>query len=307
MGLKQSFMRRSVDRQFSLPDSLGGNHQLLSTLFSSSTVGVAICDRQFRFQAINDALASMNGFPVEAHLGKTLHAMLGSVAAIVQPAFEHVFATGQSLVNYEVTAELPTRKSVGHWSESYFPIKDRKGVVRQVGCVVLELTQPRAIAASLGRLTDNLVRVNDALRAKPRHQPERRTELGRPAAELLEKCLSAVRTISTLLQPERCVSPVPPLRPLKLVCVKPKDSDEAVDFACPYPLEQAAGENSLSSREREVAILLARGKTNREVAAILIISSRTVESHRAKIMLKLGLHSVTDLVRYALRTHLIQS
>jgi hypothetical protein len=66
----------------------------------------------------------MNRIPAAAHLGKTIHAVLGSAAAKVQPAFEHVFATGQLLSNFEVTAELPSRMGAGHWNASYFPIKE---------------------------------------------------------------------------------------------------------------------------------------------------------------------------------------
>jgi DNA-binding NarL/FixJ family response regulator len=54
-------------------------------------------------------------------------------------------------------------------------------------------------------------------------------------------------------------------------------------------------------RELEVIRLLAEGKTNKEIAAQLGITVRTVETHRAKIMLKLGLHSVADIIHYALR------
>lgn len=57
-----------------------------------------------------------------------------------------------------------------------------------------------------------------------------------------------------------------------------------------------------SSRETEVIRLLAHGKTNKEVSSILGIAVKTVESHRAKIMLKLGIHSLVDLVHYA-NTH----
>ena len=65
--------------------------------------------------------------------------------------------------------------------------------------------------------------------------------------------------------------------------------------------------SSLSSREREVVAQLAAGATNREVARTLAISVRTVESHRAKIMLKLNLESLSDLVRYALRNRIVQA
>jgi DNA-binding NarL/FixJ family response regulator len=60
----------------------------------------------------------------------------------------------------------------------------------------------------------------------------------------------------------------------------------------------------LTNREREVFRLVAEGLTSGQIAARLGISSRTVETHRAKIMRKLGLHSQADLVRYAVRVGL---
>lgn len=60
-------------------------------------------------------------------------------------------------------------------------------------------------------------------------------------------------------------------------------------------------------RELEIVRLLAAGKTNKEIAALLGITVRTVETHRAKIMLKLGLHSLAELVHYAMRNEIISS
>jgi DNA-binding NarL/FixJ family response regulator len=54
-------------------------------------------------------------------------------------------------------------------------------------------------------------------------------------------------------------------------------------------------------REIEIIRLLAEGKSNKEIAALLGITVRTVETHRAKIMLKLGLHSLTEIIHYAIR------
>lgn len=63
----------------------------------------------------------------------------------------------------------------------------------------------------------------------------------------------------------------------------------------------------LTPRQRETIQLLAEGKTNKEVAALLHISVKTVETHRANIMLKLDLHSVTDLVHYAIRNEIVHT
>jgi DNA-binding NarL/FixJ family response regulator len=57
----------------------------------------------------------------------------------------------------------------------------------------------------------------------------------------------------------------------------------------------------LSAREREVLILIASGKTSTEIAAKLSISAGTVEAHRRNIMTKLGLHTIAELTKYAVR------
>jgi len=62
----------------------------------------------------------------------------------------------------------------------------------------------------------------------------------------------------------------------------------------------------LTQREREIVQLLAEGKSNKEVAGVLGISVRTAETHRSNIMLKLDLHSVVDLVRYAVRNRIVE-
>ena len=61
----------------------------------------------------------------------------------------------------------------------------------------------------------------------------------------------------------------------------------------------------LTDREKEVLQLLAEGKTNKDVAARLNLSHLTVESHRANLMQKLGLHSTADIVLYAVRKRII--
>jgi two-component system response regulator NreC len=63
---------------------------------------------------------------------------------------------------------------------------------------------------------------------------------------------------------------------------------------------------SLSDREREIFQLVAEGKTNKEIAALLFISPSTVETHRARIMEKLDLHSAAEIVLYAVRRGVIR-
>jgi DNA-binding NarL/FixJ family response regulator len=59
--------------------------------------------------------------------------------------------------------------------------------------------------------------------------------------------------------------------------------------------------DELTAREREVLKLIAEGNTNQDIAELLCLSRKTVETHRGNIMEKLNLHKVTDLVKYAIR------
>ena len=70
-------------------------------------------------------------------------------------------------------------------------------------------------------------------------------------------------------------------------------------------LESEAESLRLTSRQREIVQLLAEGKSSKAVAAVLGLSVKTAETHRANIMRKLDCHSVTELVRYAIRNHII--
>ena len=62
----------------------------------------------------------------------------------------------------------------------------------------------------------------------------------------------------------------------------------------------------LTGRQREIVQLLAEGKTSKEVAVALNISVKTAETHRANIMRRLELHSVSELVRYAVKNQIIE-
>jgi DNA-binding NarL/FixJ family response regulator len=74
--------------------------------------------------------------------------------------------------------------------------------------------------------------------------------------------------------------------------------EEQVDGA-PYTV--------VTTREREIIQLLAEGNSNKEAAATLGISVKTIEAHRANLMRKLRLRSLSDLVRYAIRNKIVQA
>jgi two-component system, NarL family, response regulator NreC len=97
-----------------------------------------------------------------------------------------------------------------------------------------------------------------------------------------------IRAVREVVAGRRYLSP--PLSEHAIEAYVQKAQDELLD---PY--------ETLTTREREVLQLAAEGRTNADIAAALCVSPRTVETHRAHLMHKLGLHSQADLIRYALR------
>jgi DNA-binding NarL/FixJ family response regulator len=73
------------------------------------------------------------------------------------------------------------------------------------------------------------------------------------------------------------------------------------------PDPQSHLRNRLTAREREIVQLLAEGKSTKEVAVALGISVKTAETHRANIMRKLEIHSVSEVVRYAVKNQIIEA
>jgi two-component system, NarL family, response regulator NreC len=72
-------------------------------------------------------------------------------------------------------------------------------------------------------------------------------------------------------------------------------------------LEGGPERSRITDREREIVQLLAEGKSSKEIGMILGVSVRTVETHRAAIMKKLGLKSFSELIRYAVRNKIIEA
>ena len=83
------------------------------------------------------------------------------------------------------------------------------------------------------------------------------------------------------------------------IYVGPQAGDRLVDDY--LARDDGAARRTLSSREREVLQLVAEGKSSAEIAAVLHLSRRTVETHRRRIMNKLDIHSIAGLTKYAIR------
>jgi PAS domain S-box-containing protein len=266
--------------------------QLLTTIFGSSPLGFAILDDQLRFQAINKALAEMNGIPVEDHLGKTIREVLGPVAAAhLEPRLARTFAAGEAACFNLVTA-LPTRTEIGYWTVSYFPIAKLKGCVNQVCAIVTELTVRRQLELYLYGFSRKLL----ALKASLNISTDKLRISG--YGKLLDMCISEMIAISKLPG-----SPLDEITPEVLSQYEQLLSRGAAKGQLPVSGESPA--SILPRRARQVVQQLAQGKCNKEIAHALGISVRTVETHRAKLKVRLGVHSIAELVTYAIRNNIV--
>ena len=89
-----------------------------------------------------------------------------------------------------------------------------------------------------------------------------------------------------------------------------KISEMLIDGYCgriPFPTTDGSARSRLTARQREIVQLLAEGKSSKEVAVALQISVKTAETHRANIMRRLEVHSVSELVRYAIKNQIIEA
>ncbi len=84
--------------------------------------------------------------------------------------------------------------------------------------------------------------------------------------------------------------------------LSPNLSDIVIkDYVRLFPGTESATFTSLSPREREVLQLIAEGKSTREIASVLSLSTKTIETHRQQVMEKLNIHSIAELTKCAIR------
>jgi len=123
---------------------------LLNAFFRWAPIGLKIVDDQMRFVQINEILAADNGLPIQEHIGKHVRDILPNIAPGLEPIYQQVLATGEPIINLEISAEVPSNPGVMRdWSLSYFPIPGEEGRPTGVGGVVMEITALKQAQRSL--------------------------------------------------------------------------------------------------------------------------------------------------------------
>lgn len=281
----------------------------LSSSLENCTVGVAFFDHRRRCQALNRLFAAAWSESSEKFLGKTLEQSVGSAAKALKPAFKLVFSHGGIISNVPLLARQ---------TANFYPFTDADGRVR---VVAVTLREGSALDFHLGCL---VAKLQMAL-------PAATCLLGASFPEILARslvsCTRAIRDFRNTASSRTlfCGTQLEiDLMPLALFLsltgsrspseVAPTPMPVADHFAPERPAVQLVPPamtvalllDDPSPRELQVLRLLANGRSNKEIGIGLGISTRTVETYRARIIRKLGLHSTAELVRYAIRHGLVE-
>ena len=114
----------------------------LDVIYRTAPVGLCVLDQELRYIRINDWLAEINGYPPEAHIGRTVREMVPKLADKVEPLYRQVLETGEPLLGIEIRAETNRYPGVERvFKDRYHPLLDAHGNVVGVNVVVEEVTE----------------------------------------------------------------------------------------------------------------------------------------------------------------------
>lgn len=123
---------------------LRGQLSELQALYDQAPLGLGMLDADLRFVRINGALAEMNGFPVEAHLGRSVWDLVPALRESAEPALRGVIERDEPVRDVEIVGETPAKPGVERiWMEHFYPIHAADGSVQGVGIVCQEVTEFR--------------------------------------------------------------------------------------------------------------------------------------------------------------------
>jgi PAS domain S-box-containing protein len=115
--------------------------ELLSALLDSLTTGIALVDRDLRFLFINQQGAALNGLAMADHIGRRVSDVLPDVFPIIEPCFQEVFGTGESVRLAPFQAETQATQGMCWWDVRFHPVHDAEGSVIAVATVFVDASE----------------------------------------------------------------------------------------------------------------------------------------------------------------------
>lgn len=300
----------------------GWEHDSAICALADFTVGVAIFGRDGRCRALNQALALLAREPAASLVGKTLSEICGVEDSALQAALLHVTNTREPLRGLKVTVHPAGRGDSRTWITDVFPLHNTGGGLDLVGVSVSDVTATSRLqqlyferciptppdlmwsdGSSARHLTELSARYRDVFRRSVgllnRSMCIRR-EMSQIRIEMrLSRTAIRMRTQMHLQQEDtrRTRRAAYPRLPQANGDVPPST------IGAPKPAE--LGEELPSPRELQVLRLVAEGRSNKQIGVDLSLSTRTIETYRARLMFKLKVHSSAELIRYAIRNQFV--
>src|SRR3569832_1101785 len=155
---------RRMQEQEAIVAAAKKKEQEMELAYVSAPDGLAMLDADLRYVRINKHLADINGFSIDAHIGKSIHEMVPEIAEQAEAPFRQVLATGKPILGIEFQGSVISQPEVLHvWRENVYPIFDSHGKVIGLNIVAEEVTEQK--------------RLHDALQASELRERQRATEL----------------------------------------------------------------------------------------------------------------------------------
>ncbi|MBY0339302.1 MAG: PAS domain-containing protein [Acetobacteraceae bacterium] len=115
------------------------NAARLAATYANAPVGLALFDLRLRFVAVNEAMAALNGKPVEAHLGRRLEDVAPDIAARVEELFRGIIASGAPILDHELSRVGPDGEEMA-WLCSFRPVPGPDGAVAGISASLFDIT-----------------------------------------------------------------------------------------------------------------------------------------------------------------------
>jgi PAS domain S-box-containing protein len=126
----------------------------IESIYESAHVGLCVIGTDYRYLRINKRLAEINGFPVDAHIGRTIREIIPALADQAEEIIDSIVRTGRPNLDVEFVGETAVEPGrTRYWLEQWSPLKDESGKVTAVNVVVEDITERKQHEQELQILT----------------------------------------------------------------------------------------------------------------------------------------------------------
>ena len=154
-GVVVTFVK--IDELKRVQSQLHQANSLLENLYTNSPAGLSLHDSDLKFIRINQALADINGYSIEEHLGKTISEITPDLADKVEPILRQVIENNCPVCNVQIYGSTPAApRHKRYWNANYYPV-DLPNGNRGVGSVIIDITERIETEKSLHESQTNLL------------------------------------------------------------------------------------------------------------------------------------------------------